>query len=114
MRELTRSDLLVILGVSVVLLAGGGVLGVKASLWKAGHMNFPPRTFAKPPVAWPLNVNRASRKELIKLPGIGPVLARRIEDARPFSSVEDLTRVKGIGSKTLKRLRRYVAVHDDP
>jgi len=45
---------------------------------------------------------------------VGPVLAERILEDRkrngPFRSVEDLRRVKGIGEKTLERLRPHVAV----
>lgn len=61
-----------------------------------------------------LDINRASAAELETLPGIGAVLARRIVDDReangPFESIEQLTRVRGIGSSLLERLRPYVAV----
>ncbi len=63
-----------------------------------------------------LNINRASREELMQLPGVGPVLADRIvaeREKRPFRRVDDLTRVSGIGVKTLSRLRPYVHVEDD-
>jgi len=42
------------------------------------------------------------------LPGIGPVLARRIVEGRPYARVEDLLKVKGIGPATLERLRPYL------
>jgi competence protein ComEA len=61
----------------------------------------------------PVDLNRASADELLRLPGIGPVLSRRIIEARevrPFASVEDLRRVPGIGPKTLERLRPVVTV----
>jgi competence protein ComEA len=35
------------------------------------------------------------------LPGIGPTIARRIIEGRPFRSLDDLERVKGIGAKSL-------------
>jgi len=60
-----------------------------------------------------VNVNTASASALEGLPGIGQVLAQRIIDARteaPFSSVEDLARVRGIGDKTVASLRPYVCV----
>src|SRR5262249_27933836 len=49
----------------------------------------------------PINVNTATLEELKSLPGIGPVLARRIVSGRPYASVEDLRRVEGIGRKRL-------------
>ena len=61
-----------------------------------------------------LDLNRASADELEGLPGIGPKTAQRIlEDRRkrgPFRKVPDLTRVKGIGAKTLARLLPHVTV----
>ncbi len=58
----------------------------------------------------PVDVNRASEPELMRLPGVGPTLARRIVLARPFTSVDDLGRVKGVGAKTLDGVRPFVTV----
>jgi len=59
-----------------------------------------------------VNVNTASAPELESLPGIGPVLARRIADYRrshgPFRRLEDLLQVQGIGPALLRRLRGVV------
>ena len=60
-----------------------------------------------------VDMNRASREELQGLPGIGPTLAQRIVEARPFRSVEDLRRVRGIGPKTLEKLRPLVGIGED-
>ncbi|MGH7171388.1 MAG: ComEA family DNA-binding protein [Gemmataceae bacterium] len=60
-----------------------------------------------------IDVNHATAEELRLLPGIGPTLSQRIVEVRakqPFRSVEDLRRVRGIGAKTLERLRPYVVV----
>jgi competence protein ComEC len=63
-----------------------------------------------PPPATPgrVNVNAATPAELEALPGIGPALARRIIAGRPYASVEDLGRVKGIGPATLAKFRALV------
>jgi competence ComEA-like helix-hairpin-helix protein len=55
-----------------------------------------------------LNVNREDAAGLMLLPGIGPVKAAAIIESRtkngPFHSVDDLTRVLGIGEKTATKL----------
>jgi competence protein ComEA len=60
-----------------------------------------------------IDVNRARAADLELLPGVGPMLARRIveqRDARgPFVAAEDLLRVRGIGPRTLERLRPLLA-----
>jgi DNA uptake protein ComE-like DNA-binding protein len=62
----------------------------------------------KKPPETPIDVNRASAAELMQLPGVGPTLSARIVAGRPFASVDDLRRVKGIGAKTLEGLRPHV------
>ncbi|HWC50599.1 MAG TPA: ComEA family DNA-binding protein [Nitrospira sp.] len=61
-----------------------------------------------------LDVNRASRQDFERLPGIGPVLAGRIIEYREaeggFQHIEQLRRVKGIGSKTFERIRALVSI----
>ncbi len=51
-----------------------------------------------------LDVNTASHEQLRSLPGVGPKTAEKIIAARPFASVPELRRVKGIGAKKLARL----------
>ncbi len=55
----------------------------------------------------PVNVNHATVQELQALPGIGPVLAKKIVDFRAengyFRNVQDLRQVSGIGPKLLER-----------
>lgn len=59
----------------------------------------------------PLDVNRASVAQLAELPGIGESKAAAIVAERtkaPFTSIEDLARVKGIGPATVEDLRAHV------
>lgn len=59
-----------------------------------------------------LDLNLADEADWAALPGIGPDIARRIVLERqkngPFYHLEDLLSVKGIGPKTLEKLRRYL------
>lgn len=57
-----------------------------------------------------LDLNTATEKELQSIKGIGPVLAERIIAGRPYKTVDDLLKVKGIGSKKLEKIRLYVVV----
>jgi competence protein ComEA len=94
----------------------------------AGPSAAGPPPEAKPPPPWPsrrvrkvrpgetVDVNRASAAELQRLPGIGPTLSQRIVAARaetPFRTPEDLRRVRGIGRKTLDRVRPYIITGED-
>ncbi len=57
----------------------------------------------------PLPLNSSDAEALDLLPGVGPALSRAIVVNRkahgPFRSIEDLTRVRGIGPRTVERLR---------
>lgn len=55
-----------------------------------------------------VDINTASLAELEDLPGVGPVLARRIIEGRPYRSVEDLGRVREIGPRRLEEIRPLV------
>jgi len=61
-----------------------------------------------------VRLNSASTTELETLPGVGPVLAERIVEHReahgPFTEIEDLLDVPGIGEAKLAALRDYVAL----
>ena len=61
-----------------------------------------------------IDVNVAAEPELLVLPQVGPVVARRIVEYRkavgPFKKVEELLNVKGIGRKTLERLRPLITL----
>ncbi|MDA0350072.1 MAG: helix-hairpin-helix domain-containing protein [Verrucomicrobia bacterium] len=68
---------------------------------------------AVPDLDGKLNINNATKEELVLLPGIGSVYSQRIIEARPFNSVEDLIKIKGIGPKTLERIKNRVTVIDE-
>ncbi|MFQ6606230.1 MAG: ComEA family DNA-binding protein [Fidelibacterota bacterium] len=59
-----------------------------------------------------VDINTANKAELMTIPAIGPVTAERIlryrQDFGPFIQIEELGRVKGIGAKTLEKIRPYI------
>ncbi|MBI5182418.1 MAG: helix-hairpin-helix domain-containing protein [Nitrospirae bacterium] len=57
-----------------------------------------------------LDLNTASKEELMSINGISPNLAERIIAGRPYKDVDDLLKVKGIRTKTLEKIRSYVVV----
>lgn len=65
----------------------------------------------------PLDLNRADARALETLPGIGPTRARQIvaeRSKRAFASVADVTRVRGIGSRTARGLSGWVDTDPQP
>lgn len=63
-------------------------------------------------MAQDVNINTADQEMLTQLPGIGPVTAGKIIEYRKvngkFKSIDELTSVKGIGDKTLVKLKPYL------
>jgi len=59
-----------------------------------------------------VSLNRADYEELLAVPYIGAVTARRILERRrtrgPFRSVDELREVPGMRGKNLERIRKYV------
>ncbi|MBC1520333.1 MBL fold metallo-hydrolase [Listeria aquatica] len=52
-----------------------------------------------------INLNTASAKELEFLPLIGPELAQKIIASRPYSSIDDLKRINGIGKGIVRQIK---------
>ncbi len=66
-------------------------------------------------VVFPVNINRATKKELVRLPGIGDKTAERIvayrEERGAFSAIDDLRKVKGISQSKLEKIKPLITVH---
>lgn len=55
-----------------------------------------------------IDINHATQAELESLFGIGPVYAQAIIAARPFHSVEELSRIRGISRRMVKQLSDHI------
>lgn len=95
--------------------ADAGVMNLARPLRDGERITIPARGVSSGSTARrQVNVNAATAEELEALPGIGPVLARRIVDHRarhgPFQRSEDLLQVEGIGPKLLERIKPLISV----
>ena len=61
-----------------------------------------------------ININRATAGQLDSLDGIGPVIAKRIVEYRkvngPFTSIEDLQKVSGIGVAKFAQIKSKLRI----
>ena len=59
-----------------------------------------------------LNINTATKEQLIDLPGVGESTADKIiiyrEEKNGFKKIEDLMKVKGIGKKKFEKIKEYI------
>ncbi|HEU4725149.1 MAG TPA: helix-hairpin-helix domain-containing protein [Candidatus Eisenbacteria bacterium] len=99
--------------------AGAAALAGIDSAWAGGAGAFErgsagsgSRRRASAPAPGRLDPDRATAAEWERLPGIGPALAARIVADRtshgPFGTPSGLLRVRGIGPRTLERLRPFL------
>ena len=61
-----------------------------------------------------VEINHASKNELQSIKGIGPKKAQRIIDYRKkhcFQSVDELVKIRGIGKKTLEKIKPQISVN---
>jgi competence protein ComEA len=57
-----------------------------------------------------VSVQTASIEELAKLPGLSLKIAKEIVKNRPYASVDALVDVRGIGEKTLRRIKSLLTL----
>ena len=113
--QLNRGDQLFI-GVAAILALGlMSVQWVHLSGWGMQPIEIEqiqPRQFE-----YRIDINSAEWIEWVQMQGIGETLANRIIENReqngPFESIDDLQRVKGIGPKTVEKLRPWITVTND-
>jgi len=77
-------------------------------------MNSSGQRVSKKTPSGPININRATARQLDALDGIGPVIAARIVEYRKingsFLSVDDLQKVSGIGAAKFAQIKSKVRI----
>ena len=124
----TSQEIKALIFLLIVLFIGGGI-----TLYKKSHPGFAPELISgkaekasmnlmqtetfkskKPEIKDPIRINSASIRELQSLPGIGPVLAKRIIELRNnkgrFNNLDELLEVKGIGSRKLEAIKDLLII----
>src|SRR5690349_444807 len=99
-----------------VALAGVGVVLVALVAYRGYVPGAARPTEHHAAVARQIDLNTAGKPELLQVPGVGPHLADAIlthrRDRGRFASVDELGHVKGIGGKTLDKIRPWVMVNE--
>jgi competence protein ComEA len=91
-----------LMGMAAYFLVQGGFRGGLIEIDRAGPLE----------ARFRVDINQAQWPELSQLPEVGETLARRIVDSRSvngaFRDNDDLRRVRGIGPRTLERIKPYL------
>ena len=77
-----------------------GIVVLAFAWWKKTH---DPKTMI-------MDLNKATKDQLIGLPNVGPVTADAIIAGRPYRSIEDLKKVKGIGEAHFEHMKPRIKV----
>lgn len=107
---LTRGDVWFLFCAGIVIVVLSGVRWGYTSGWGTKPIEI--ERLPERQLEYQVEINSATWVEWMQLEGIGDELARRIVEDREakgaFRSVEDLSRVKGIGPKTLANIRKHL------
>jgi competence protein ComEA len=93
------------MGVAVAVLIAGA-----AGSWYTRHMHGESTNGQLAEGSLRVNINTATLTELESIPGIGKELAKQIVAHRPYTSLDQLVAIRGIGPSSIEKLRTYMKV----
>ena len=97
----------------VLAIAGLVIALLSAAIWLIRDAKDLSETFRPTEGSLIVNINTATPNELISVPGIGASRAAQIVAGRPYTTVDELANIAGIGDETLESLRPFVKVEGD-
>jgi competence protein ComEA len=99
---------------SLVIVCIGILTAVPASVSYAGSIDTAKNESVAEVTTNIINLNTASKEELVQISGIGPILADRILAYRsengPFANLEDVMLVKGVGEAKFKKIESMITI----
>lgn len=90
---------------AAIIVDGGKLYFPKQSDTPTSHNISPPNIPNSPNIPNLISVNTASQSDLEALPGIGPVTATKIINARPYQTLEELVKKKAVSQSLLNKLK---------
>jgi competence ComEA-like helix-hairpin-helix protein len=96
------------MGVAVAVLIAGSAIG-----WYLRSTQLQPASNGPTEGSLRVNLNTATLTELETIPGIGATLAKQIVAYRPYTSINQLVAIRGIGTSSVEKLRPYVKVEGE-
>ena len=96
-----------------MVIAGAAIGLASAAIWLYRDARSVMPEFGPAEGSLRVNINTATQEELETVPGIGPARATQIIAGRPYSSVDDLVRLNGIGPATVDGMRTFLTTEGE-
>lgn len=94
-----------------ILAIAGAVIGVSsAAIWLYRDVRGVVPDFGPDKGSLVVNINTATQEELETVPGVGPTRAAQIIAGRPYSTVDELVKLNGIGPAQVADMKPFVAI----
>ncbi len=116
MVRFTKEEKIILLFLAATLFIGAGILYYKGlnpanqRFLRSQNISFEEKINPAFALKDRVNLNKATKEDLVEIKGIGPVLAGRIISYREkyglFRKIEDIKEIKGIGGKTFEKIRK--------
>ncbi|MFH1359768.1 MAG: helix-hairpin-helix domain-containing protein [Candidatus Omnitrophota bacterium] len=111
MFDLTRQERLVLIFLVLICLFG---ISFRLALKVNPQLNRMVNVLEDDKLYRPIDINRASLEDLIRVPGIGPAIAERIvtyrQDHGSFKDLEELKTIRGVNASNVKMISKYLKI----